>query len=203
MLLLYLFEMSQSRNYVDIGNLFIEVYQAFPCQIMGREDIDLSNNIILPPSALQKLSNLNDFWNNKNPVLFQILNIDLNIKTHCGVIEFTAEEGLCYIPSNMFARLKIEKGEKINIRNVSLPKGISIRFQPHITEFIKNPNPIEIIQNNLINYFCLTEGDTISVKFGHKIYKVDVIECKPARAIQIVDSYLKIDLVPPKDTNDH
>ena len=53
--------MSQPRNYVDIGNLFIEVYQAFPSQIMGREDIDLSNNIILPPSTLQKLSNLNDF----------------------------------------------------------------------------------------------------------------------------------------------
>lgn len=39
---------------VDISNLFIEVYQAFPASIMGREDIDLSNSIILPPSALQK-----------------------------------------------------------------------------------------------------------------------------------------------------
>ena len=69
-----------SRQF-DLNNLFIEKYQAFTASKMGREDIDLSNNIILPPSALQKLSSLENFGDNKNPLLFQILNIDLNIKT--------------------------------------------------------------------------------------------------------------------------
>ncbi len=70
----------------NISNLFIEVYLAYPASIIGREDIDLSNSIILPPSALQKMSDLKNFGDSKNPFLFQILNIDLNIKTHCGVI---------------------------------------------------------------------------------------------------------------------
>ena len=184
---------------VDVNNLFIEVYQAFPASIMGREDIDLSNSIILPPSALQKISSLKNFGDNKNPVLFQILNIDLNIKTHCGVIEFTAQEGLCYLPSDMFDRLCLEEGQKINVRALSLPKGTFIKLQPHKTEFINNPNPKAILEYNLRNYFCVTEGDTISVKFAKKIYKIDVIECKPAKAIQTLNCDLVVDFAPPKD----
>ena len=28
---------------IQIDNIFIEIYKAFPCSVMGREDIDLSN----------------------------------------------------------------------------------------------------------------------------------------------------------------
>jgi len=31
-------------------------------------------------------------------MLFRILNIELNTYTHCGVLDFTAEEGCCYLP---------------------------------------------------------------------------------------------------------
>ena len=49
----------------------------------------------------------------------------------------------------------------------------------------------------------MTEGDTISVKYENKIYKFDVIKCKPAKAIQILNSDLIIDLAPPKDNKEH
>ena len=49
-----------------------------------------------------------NFGDSKNPILFRILNINLNIYTHCGVVEFTAETGTCYIPSHMFDRLCLE-----------------------------------------------------------------------------------------------
>ena len=133
------------RNRVNIANIFIEVYKAFPASVMGREDIDLSNSIILPPSALSKLTRMKNFGDNNNPVLFRILNIDLNIYTHCGVIEFTAEEGTCYIPSNMFERLCLNDGQMVNIRNMELPKGTFIKLQLHLTEFINNPNPKTIL----------------------------------------------------------
>jgi ubiquitin fusion degradation protein 1 len=196
-------EQNPSRK-IDLNNLFIEVYLANSAQTIRREDIELTNSIVLPPSALEKLSKLNNFWDNKNPILFRILNIDLNIETYCGVIDFTAPEGQCYIPSNMFERLCLEEGQMINLLKLnSLPRGSFIKFQPYQTEFIKNPNHIEILENNLRNYFCMTEGDTISVKYENKIYKFDVIKCKPAKAIQIIDSDLIIDLAPPKDNKEH
>lgn len=188
-----------ARRRVDLNNLFIEVYKAFPSSMAFREDIDLTNNIILPPDALEKLSRMSNFGDTKNPVLFRILNIELNIYTHCGVGEFTAERGSCYLPLNMFDKLCLEEGQKVNIRAITLQPGTFIKLQPHKTEFIQNPNPKAILEYNLRNYFCVTEGDTISVKFAKKIYKIDVIKCKPDKAIRTLNSDIEVDFAPPKD----
>ena len=184
---------------IQIDNIFIEIYKAFPCSVMGREDIDLSNSIILPQTALQKLSSMKNFGDSKNPILFRILNIELNIFTHCGVAEFTAEEGTCYIPYNMFEKLCLIEGQTVNIRNIELKPGTFIKLKPHLTEFINNPNPKTILEYNLRNYFCVTEGDTISVKFGKKIYKIDIIQCKPNKAIRTLNCDIVVDFEAPKD----
>ena len=189
----------RQQRRVDVENLFIEVYRAYPASIMGRDEIELSNSVILPPSALQKLSIMKNFNDTKNPILFRILNIQLNIYTHCGVFDFTAEEGTCFLPYNMFDKLCLEEGQKVNLRSVVLQPGTFIKLQPHKTDFIKNPNPKTILEYNLRNYFCATEGDTISVKFLEKIYKIDVLECKPEKAIRTLNCDIMVDFAPPKD----
>ena len=190
---------NRNRRNIQIDTIFIEIYRAFPASIMLRDDIELSNSIILPQSALGKLSVMRNFGDSKNPLLFRILNIDLNIATHCGVAEFTAEEGTCYIPSNMFERLCLTEGQNVNLRNVELKPGTFIKLQPHLTEFINNPGPKTILEFNLRNYFCVTEGDTISVKFGEKVYKIDILQCKPSKAIRTLNTDLEVDFAPPKD----
>ncbi len=188
------------RRNVDILNLFIEVYRAYPAMMFGREDINLSNSIILPPSALGKLSGISNFGSNqKDPVLFQIMNIDLNMVTHCGVKEFTANEGCCYLPGNMFDKLCLEEGQKVNVRARTLKPGTFIKLQPHKTEFTTLPNPKAILEFNLKDYFCVTEGDTLSIKFNHKIYQIDVVQCKPDKAIRTLNCNLEVDFAPPKD----
>ena len=187
------------RRRIDINEIFIEVYKAYPAKLVFRDDIELSNSIILPPSALGHLSSMKNFNDSKNPILFRILNIELNISTHCGVAEFTAEEGTCYLPTNMFDKLNLMEGQNVNIRNTKLNPGTFIKLQPHLTEFIQNPNPKTILEYNLNKYFCVTEGDTISVKFGKKIYKIDVIQCKPDKAIRTLNTDLVVDFCPPKD----
>ena len=188
----------RNRN-VDVRNLFIEVYKAFPASILGRDDINFSNSIILPPSALSQLSNIKNFGSSKDPVLFKILNIDLNMYTHCGVKEFTAEEGCCYLPLNMFDKLCLTEGQKVNVRALTLKAGTFIKLQPHKTEFTEITNPKVVLEYNLKDYFCVTEGDTISIKFGKKIYQIDVIQCKPDKQIRTLNCNLEVDFAPPKD----
>ena len=142
---------------------------------------------------------MKNFGDTKNPVLFRILNIQLGMYTHCGVFEFTAEEGNCYLPANMFDRLCLEEGQQVNLRALALKPGTFIKIQPHKTEFINNPNPKTILEYNLRNYFCVTEGDTISVKFGKKLYQIDILECKPDKAIRTLNCDLMVDFAPPKD----
>ena len=199
----YNYGFNQNRRNTQIQNLFIEVYKAYPANFVSREDIELTNSIILPPSALNKLSAMPNFGNSRNPMIFRILNIELNIFTHCSVAEFTAEEGVCYLPSNMFERLCLIEGQNINIRNVELMPGTFIKLQPHLTEFINTPDPKKILEYNLRNYFCVTEGDTISVKFHNKIYKIDIIECKPKNAIRTLNCDIAVDFAPPKDYKEH
>ena len=45
---------------IDITKLFLQVYEAYPARIVNRNDIELSNNIILPPSALDFLTKNNN-----------------------------------------------------------------------------------------------------------------------------------------------
>lgn len=73
--------------------------------------------------------------------MFRIMNIELNCYTHCGVLDFTAEEENCYLPMNLFNRLYLAEGMFVNIRNINLDKGKFIKIRPHLTEFIKLPNP--------------------------------------------------------------
>lgn len=191
--------MSNRRRQIDVNNIFIEVYRAFPANIMGRDEIDPTNSVILPPSALKRLSLMKNFGDTKNPILFRILNIQLSIYTHCGVFDFTAEEGTCYLPANMFDRLCLEEGSKVNLRALALNPGTFIKIQPQKTEFINIPEPKKVLEFNLRNYFCVTEGDTISIKFCGKTYKIDILQCKPDKAIRTLNCDLVVDFAPPKD----
>lgn len=56
------------------------------------EEITHGGKIIMPPSALEKLARLNISY----PMLFKLTNKERS--THCGVLEFVAEEGRVYVP---------------------------------------------------------------------------------------------------------
>lgn len=50
--------------------------------------------VIMPPSALDTLTRLNIVY----PMLFKLTNKKTNRITHCGVLEFVADEGKVYLP---------------------------------------------------------------------------------------------------------
>lgn len=51
-------------------------------------------SVFLPPSALEHLTRLNVVY----PMLFKLTNVPDSRSTHCGVLEFVADEGKIYIP---------------------------------------------------------------------------------------------------------
>lgn len=127
------------------------------------------------------------------------MNIELNCSTHCGVFDFTGEENHCYLPLHMFNRLCLTEGMKINLRNVYLEKGRFIKFKPHLTEFIMNPNPKVILENGLRSYVCITKKDTITIQFNKKKYLIDVVECKPKDTICLTNVDIEVDFETPID----
>lgn len=144
---------------------------------------------------------------NKDPFVFCLKNGSK--LTYCGVLEFVAEEGLCYIPNWMFKMLKFpEPGSPGTVALVpDLKKKYGslrhmIKLQPHQTKFIDLNNPRAVLEYQLRNFTCLHEEDTITIEvFGDK-YEIDILEIKPKNeygAICIIDADVEVDFAPPLD----
>lgn len=63
------------------------------------------------------------------------------LTSHVGVQEFSAEEGMCFMPYWLMRRLGINEGDVAQIENVSLPKGQFVKLQPHQLGFLDLANP--------------------------------------------------------------
>lgn len=125
---------------------------------------------------------------------------------HCGVLEFTAEEGKCYAPSWMMRQIGIDEGGLVEVANVTLPLGTYIKVQPHSSAFIDNiSNHRAVLEYVLKNYAALTVGDNIVFNYNKRDYVLSVNEVKPDsasnnHAISVVETNIQIDFDPPKDT---
>lgn len=76
---------------------FDEYYRCYPVVMLPgpeRENVNHGGKVIMPPSALDKLTRLHITY----PMLFELHNGDKERMTHAGVLEFIAEEGKIYLP---------------------------------------------------------------------------------------------------------
>ena len=75
------------------------------------------------------------------PMLFQLQNNQTRRETHCGVLEFSAEEGKMYMPYWMMNNLFLKPNDIVTVRSVSLPKATYTQLQPQENAFLKISNP--------------------------------------------------------------
>lgn len=76
---------------------FDEYYRCYPVAMLPgpeRENVNHGGKVIMPPSALDKLTRLHITY----PMLFELINGAADKMTHAGVLEFIAEEGKIYLP---------------------------------------------------------------------------------------------------------
>ncbi|KAJ0009744.1 hypothetical protein Pint_34811 [Pistacia integerrima] len=162
---------------------------------MLQPQIESGDKIIMPPSALDRLASLHIDY----PMLFELRNNNAERVSHCGVLEFIAEEGMIYMPYWMMENLLLQEGDIVRVKNVTLPKGKYVKLQPHTKDFLDISNPKAILETTLRNYSCLTTGDSIMVAYNNKKYYIDIIETKPSNAITIIETDCEVDFAPPLD----
>ena len=125
--------------------------------------------------------------NIENPMLFQLLNQSTQRKTHCGVLEFSAEEGKMYMPYWMMNNLLLSPGDIITIAKVSLPKATYTKLQPQENSFLTISNPKAVLKHELRKFSCLTKGDQITITYNNQKYNIKVKDLKPANACSIYE----------------
>jgi len=180
---------------------FQQTYRCFPVTMLHNgNDIDKTGKIVLPPTALDKIFQLNI---QTYPLLFQLSNhVQQKKKVHCGVLEFTGEEGHVYAPQWMIDNLGISFGDFVKVRTVDLIDGKFVKFQPQSKDFLDISNPKAVLESVLRNYSALGVGESIRIHHSGKDYFLNVTQVKPFNvfnAIAILDIDLTIDFEPPLD----
>jgi len=152
--------------------------------------------VILPPSALDRLTNMmiDDY-----PMLFEVSNAKHKKKTHCGVLEFVAEEGVVYLPYWMMQNLLLTEGDIVRVQYTKLSKGNYVKLRPQTKDFLDISNPKAVLETTLRSYTCLTVGDSILINYNNKRYFIDIVEARPNDAVSIVDTDCEVDFAPPLD----
>lgn len=130
-------------------------------------------------------------------MLFQLQSEDRGTMTHCGVLEFTAEEGSCVIPFWMMQNLLIEEGSVLTVTNVSLPKANFVKFQAQHVDFLEISNPRAVLEHALRNFSCITKGDVICVPYNSKNYHFEIKEVRPQDAACIIETDCNVDFDAP------
>ncbi|KAI7994419.1 Ubiquitin recognition factor in ER-associated degradation protein 1 [Camellia lanceoleosa] len=91
---------------VQISTVFLE--EALPClSEKGNCEHKAGDKIIMPLSALDRLASLHIDY----PMLFELRNAATERISHCGVLEFIAEEGMIYMPYWMMENLLLQEGD--------------------------------------------------------------------------------------------
>jgi ubiquitin fusion degradation protein 1 len=117
--------------------------------------------------------------------------------THSGVLEFTAEEGTCYIPFWMMQNLLIEEGAVITVTNASLPKASFVKLQPQSVDFLEISNPRAVLEHALRNFSCVTKGDVIQIPYNNKNFHFALKEVLPQDAACIIETDCNVDFDAP------
>jgi ubiquitin fusion degradation protein 1 len=170
--------------------------KCYPISFIEKFNNCKGDKILLPASILENISNSEVKW----PLIFEIFNKKSGKKTHCGVLEFTSDEGCAYLPYWMIKNLFAIEGETLIFKYTNLDKGNYVKIQPQTSDFLDISNPRAVLESNLRFFTCLTREDVIAIDYNDKIYWLNVLEVKPGKAISIIETDINVDFSLPMCT---
>ncbi|KAI1649569.1 UFD1-domain-containing protein [Daldinia loculata] len=178
---------------------FDEYFRCYPI-IMApgaeRPELNYGSKIFLPPSALQKISQLHVQW----PLMMELVNGEKERQTHAGVLEFVAEEGRAYIPQWMMQTLQLDVGDMIQIKSTSLELAKMVKLQPQSTNFLDISDPKAVLEKAFRNFATLTKGDVFNFEYNDEVYDVAVLEVKPETekmGVCMIETDVSVEFAPP------
>ncbi|CEP64356.1 polyubiquitin-binding protein UFD1 LALA0_S11e02234g [Lachancea lanzarotensis] len=185
---------------MNVPQNFEDFFRCYPIAMMNdrirKDDANFGGKIFLPPSALNKLTMLNVRY----PMLFELTASDSQLKTHGGVLEFTAEEGRVYLPQWMMESLSVNPGSLLQIASTDLPLGQFVKIEPQSVDFLDISDPKAVLENVLRKFSTLSVDDIIEINYNDHIYRIKVLEVKPdsnAKSICVIETDLVTDFAPP------
>lgn len=178
---------------------FDEYYRCYPMVMApgnDRPELNYGSKILLPVSALDKVSRLHVQW----PLLMELVNAEQGTHSHCGVLEFVAEEGRAYLPQWMMKTLRLDVGDMIQIKTTSLELARMVKLQPQSPAFLDISDPKAVLERAFRNFATLTKGDIFSFEYNGDVFDVAVLEVKPETdkmGVSMIETDVSVDFAAP------
>ncbi|KAF9013911.1 ubiquitin fusion degradation protein UFD1-domain-containing protein [Cyathus striatus] len=173
---------------------YLKAYSVAMLPGRERENVSYGGKIIMPPSALASLTNLEL----AGPWMFQLRNpANPAASTHAGVLEFIAQEGVVHLPYWMMKTLRLNEGDPIRITGAELPKGKLVKLQAQTVHFLEISDPKAVLEQALRNFSALTQGDIIEISYNSIVFGLLVMETQPGAGINVLDTDLEVDFAAP------
>lgn len=182
------------KDYYNVDT-FEQQFCCFPLSHIDKSHLEDGNRIIMPLSAFDKLVLLKIEY----PMVFEIINPECEQASHCGVLEFSADEGFVFLPTWMMKNLQLYEGQLVTLKSTTLRKGTYLKIQPHSMKFFGLPNPKALLEETLRGFSCLTVGDTIMLNHDNNRYYIDILEAKPSSAVSVVETDCEVDFALASD----
>ena len=157
----------------------------------GRESWETSDKGVLPPSILTYAIALGLPF----PILFRVrtsaVGRDVSVfgEQHCGVSEFTGDEGHAFLPWWMLNNLGLEEGGKASFEIAKgIRQGKFCRLRPHegrLIELASSAGPRLFFERCFGGkYTMLSRGETITVEHEGSRFCVDVLAVSSSSAAE-------------------
>ncbi|XP_041994098.1 ubiquitin fusion degradation protein 1 homolog [Salvia splendens] len=180
----------------DEPSLLEEVLMCLPFDTYRNPELESGNKVVLPPSCLSRLKDMGVRF----PWLFKIESFKSEKSSHCGVLEFCADEGFVYVPRWMMDNLGIGEGEDVILRDAWAMMGTRMKLQPHEGAFLEVGDVRGALEGALRGFSCLSKGDTIGVRCGEREFLVDVLDVGPGGdVISLIDTDCAAEFATPLD----
>jgi len=127
----------------------------------------------------------------KSPFYFCIES-SIDTFTYCGVQDFTADDGLIYIPNHLLDLLAINGCDVVNVKYINnVPKGEFVVIEPLHKEIFDIQDLDKFLEKIISGYCVLYQNQVINFKYEDNNYKILI---KKIKAVDDIETNL-IDVV--------
>mmetsp|Transcript_8296 Transcript_8296/g.15245 ORF Transcript_8296/g.15245 Transcript_8296/m.15245 type:complete len:546 (-) Transcript_8296:96-1733(-) len=175
-----------------------------------------TNRVALPKSVLESLEQQRALDWISGPLTFR-LEVDVlgsKVITHCGVDEFTAEEGTIAIPPTVALSLSRDEGvdslvgKRVHVCFTELDhvNKVKVEFQPRGKGFhtenedVVNIDIKSVLLRTLRDTMTLTEGDWIPMRHEGKTYHLVARKVEPESAVVLINTDVEVEILPSEFT---
>lgn len=159
-------------------------------------DIELSDRIILPQKALDRLVR----FNIQSPYYFKIIATKSGLIKYGGISGYSNDNRNIYMPSQMMKELYLQDGDKVLLTSVHLKNGEFVKFKCDVS-FSKLPDPLVILMHKVKKLHTFKKGDIIPIDFVDQHFDLEITELQPEDVVSIVDTNIKISFEFTEKTN--